>query len=59
MKKTFFSLMAFAVLFCLALTGAPRCLAQKPAEAPLKWFDPLEAGPVVHGVGWVAKIVKQ
>lgn len=52
MKKTFFSLMAFAVLFCLALTGAPRCLAQKPAEAPLKWFDPLEAGPVVHGVGW-------
>ena len=36
MKKTFFSLMAFAVLFCLALTGAPRCLAQKPAEAPLK-----------------------
>ena len=40
------------ILFCLSLLlGAVLVRAQAP-EAPLKWFDPLEAGPVVHGVGW-------
>lgn len=51
MKKTLYSLLTVAALLTVALCSAPRALAQT-AEAPLQWFDPLEAGPVVHGVGW-------
>ena len=51
MKKTLYSLLTVAILLTVALSSAPRVLAQT-AEVPLQWFDPLEAGPVVHGVGW-------
>lgn len=48
MKKIFLpALLALS----LALLCAP-CAFSQSAEAPLKWFDPLDAGPIVHGVGW-------
>ncbi len=49
MKKIFLSLVGLAALFTVAAAQT----------APFRWVDPLEVGPVVHGVGWVAKIVKQ
>lgn len=42
MKKIFLSLVGLAALFTVAAAQT----------APFRWFDPLEAGPVVHGVGW-------
>ena len=47
MKKRILSLLALAALFCLAPT-----LVRAQALAPFRWIDPLEVGPVVHGVGW-------
>ena len=44
MRKLFLSLVVVAA----GLFLGPAALAQ----APFKWIDPLEAGPVVHGVGW-------
>ena len=41
------------LLFSLAIVAAG--LLSSPAasaQTPFKWIDPLEAGPVVHGVGW-------
>ena len=41
------------LLFSLAIVAAG--LLSSPAasaQIPFKWIDPLEAGPVVHGVGW-------
>lgn len=42
MKKILLALVGLVALF-------PVVLAQ---TAPFNWIDPLEAGPVVHGVGW-------
>ena len=44
MKKQILSLIAVAAGFFWGLAAS--------AQVPFKWVDPLEAGPVVHGVGW-------
>ncbi len=37
----------------LAWVGLAALLTVASAQtAPFRWVDPLEAGPVVHGVGW-------
>ena len=42
MKKILLALVGLAALFTLA----------SAQTAPFRWVDPLDAGPVVHGVGW-------
>ena len=40
------------ILFALALLLGAAAYALAQPLAPFKWIDPLEQGPVVHGVGW-------
>lgn len=40
------------ILFALALLLGAAAYALAQPFAPFKWIDPLEQGPVVHGVGW-------
>ncbi len=49
MKKILLAWVGLSALFTMATAQT----------TPFRWVDPLEVGPVVHGVGWVAKIVKQ
>ena len=44
MMKRFLSLFFVAAGLLLGLSAS--------AQSPFKWIDPLEVGPVVHGVGW-------
>lgn len=53
MKKIFFLPALAALLFAGMLASLTQVWAQpQQALAPFKWVDPLDEGPVVHGVGW-------